>query len=116
MSRTVVFGSPDYTDYHTVETIIERAFKHLHTDAEPPHELASSGAVGAEQVAERWWAARGLPVVPAKEFDNPKTHLFLLSNFPDVVLLFGQSSFITYALDRCERYGLDYVHLEATNE
>lgn len=109
MSRTVVFGSPDYTDYHTVETILERAFKHLHTDAEPPHELATTGASGAEQTAERWWATHGLPVVPAKDFGNPYKHLHLLSHFPDVVLLFGVSKFIRRAAERCARYGIEPV-------
>ena len=109
MSRTVVFGSPDYTDYHTVETILERVFKHLHTDAEPPHQLATTGTVEAELVAERWWAARGLPVAPHHEFGNPNKHLYVLSNFPDVVLLFGESKFVTRAAERCTRYKIEPV-------
>lgn len=109
MSRTVVFGSPDYTDYHTVETILERVFKHLHTDAEPPHELATSGTVWAEKVAEGWWSSHGLPVAAHHEFGNPYKHLYLLSTFPDVVLLFGESKFIRRAAERCTRYGIEPV-------
>lgn len=108
----MVFGSPEYNNLYVVEAAVERVFKHLHTDAEPPHELASSGAVGAEQAAEQWWAARGLPVTAHHEFGNPYKHLYLLSNFPDVVLLFGESKFLTRAAERCARYGIEPVNVK----
>lgn len=57
MTRVLVCGGRDFTDYHTLFEILDGQHK-----AEPFSALIEGGALGADRFARRWASERGVPV------------------------------------------------------
>ena len=109
-SRVLVLGDPAYTDTLAVEKVLQHAYLTVRPLSETPPELATMGAEGPEQWAASWWTQHGLRLVPAPNITHPyKLMHHYVSAFPDVVLIFGESKFLTRAAERCTRYQIEPV-------
>ena len=109
-SRVLVLGDPAYDYPLAVEKMLQSAYLHVRPLSETPPELATMGAEGPEQWAASWWTQHGLRMVPAPNIAHPyKLMHHYVSAFPDVVLIFGESKFLTRAAERCTRYQIEPV-------
>lgn len=109
-SRVLVLGDPAYTDMLAVEKVLQGAYLAVRPLSETPPELATMGAEGPEQWARSWWTQHGLRMVTPSTIRN-EYHLMHhhMSAYPDVVLIFGTTKFLTRAAERATRYGMQPV-------
>lgn len=109
-ARVLVLGDPAFTDTLAVEKVLQHAYLTVRPLSEAPPELATMGADGPEAWARSWWTQHGLRMVTPSTIAHPYKHMHsLISAYPDVILIFGTTKFLTRAAERATRYGMQPV-------
>ena len=114
--RLLVVGAETWTDAETVETAVQAAYLRLRQLSGSTPILVTMGRTEAEAVAESWWKARGMLVDFRQPFKNKYVHLnSLLSDVPDLVLVFGSDKLTERAVEGARRGQIRVVEI-AENE
>ena len=114
--RLLVVGAEGVADPVLVEATVQHAYLTLRQESGSTPILVTMGRDGAEQVAESWWRARGMLVDFRQPFKNNYVHLnSLLSDVPDLVLVFGSDKLTERAVEGARRGQIRVVQI-AENE
>lgn len=116
-ARLVVLGSEDFAPSdplisasELVEVCVQKTYLALRPNTVPPLLLKTMGRAGPETVAATWWVGHGLQVEPTLRHPNKYVRMnSLFAEFPDAILLFGNSKFISECVVRADRLQLEYL-------
>lgn len=111
-ARIVLLASDDFEDADLMEAVLDKTRLALEQDTLPPLFLKTRNGGGVEAIARAWWRLKRLHIEPSIRHPNKYVVMnSLIAEFPDAVLLFGTSRFITSAAERCARNNITPVHV-----
>ena len=114
--RLLVVGAEDIADPDLVEATVQHAYLTLRQESGSTPILVTMHRTDAESVAETWWKARGMLVDYPKPFKDKYLHVnSLLSDVPDLVLVFGSDKLTERAVEGARRGQIRVVQI-AENE
>ena len=115
--RLLVVGADGWDDPPLVEATIQHAYLTLRQQSGSTPILVTMGRKGAELVADAWWRARGMLVEYPSPFTNRYVHLnSLLSDVPDLVLVFGSDKLTERAVEGARRGQIRVVEIAETEQ
>ena len=115
--RLLVVGAEGVADPVLVEATVQHAYLTLRQESGSTPILVTMGRTHAEAVAESWWRARGMLVDFRQPFKNKYVHLnSLLSDVPDLVLVFGSDKLTERAVEGARRGQIRVVQIAETEE
>lgn len=110
--RLLVVGADRVADPVLVEATVQHAYLTLRQESGSTPILVTMNRTHAEAVAERWWRARGMLVDYPKPFKDKYLHVnSLLSDVPDLVLVFGSDKLTERAVEGARRGQIRVVQI-----
>lgn len=115
--RLLVVGAEGVADPVLVEATVQHAYLTLRQESGSTPILVTMHRTDAEAVAETWWKARGMLVDYPKPFKDKYLHVnSLLSDVPDLVLVFGSDKLTERAVEGARRGQIRVVQIAETED
>ena len=115
--RLLVVGAETWTDAEMVEAATQHSYLTLRGASGSTPILVTMHRTAAELVAESWWRNKGMLIDGVLAFKNKYLHLnSLLSDVPDLVLVFGSDRLTERAVEGARRGQIRVVQIAETED